>query len=86
VVVQKRAVVRVVKRAAKRAERRSNMAKKKPDKWIQKADLDEGALTQKAKNKGMTISQFCAQSNLTSKSKKQCRLAQTFSRMAKRNK
>lgn len=64
------------------------MAKKKPkkEKWIQKADIEEGALTRKANAKGMSISEFCAQPNLSSKAQKQCRLAETFRKMAKRNK
>jgi hypothetical protein len=62
------------------------MAKNKSKKWIQKADLDTGTLTAKAKAKGMTISQFCAQSNLSAKSTKQCNLAKTFQRIANKNK
>lgn len=59
------------------------MAKKKPNKWIQKAEIQEGALTAKAKRSGKTISEFCAQSDLDTKSKRQCNLAKTFRRMAK---
>jgi hypothetical protein len=32
--------------------------KKKPNKWIQKAELKEGAFTAKAKRKGITSSQL----------------------------
>ena len=62
------------------------MAKKKDKRWIQKADIEEGALTRKAEAKGMSISEFCAQPDLSSKSRKQCNLAKTFRKMSKRNK
>jgi lambda repressor-like predicted transcriptional regulator len=58
------------------------MAKKKT-KWVQAADLHEGALTAKAKAEGKTIAQYCAQSDLSSKSQKQCVLAKTFAKMRK---
>jgi hypothetical protein len=54
---------------------------KKPKRWVQRANLDEGALTAKAEAGGMTINQFCAQSDLSAKSKRQCNLAKTFTRM-----
>jgi hypothetical protein len=57
------------------------MPKKTVRKWIQKADIEEGALTAKAKAAGMSISAFCAQSDLTAKSVRQCNLAKTFRRM-----
>ncbi|MFA5345370.1 MAG: hypothetical protein WC315_03770 [Candidatus Omnitrophota bacterium] len=60
------------------------MAKKKTKKWIQSADIQEGALTKKAEAKGMTITQYCAQPNLSSKSQKQCNLAKTFAKMRHR--
>ncbi len=60
------------------------MAKKKAKKWIQKADIQEGALTAKAKAAGQTISQFCARSDLSTKSKRQCNLAKTFAKMRNR--
>ncbi len=59
------------------------MAKKKA-KWVQQADLHEGALTAKAKAAGKTIPQYCAQDNLSSKSQKQCNLAKTFAKMRKK--
>jgi hypothetical protein len=59
------------------------MAKKKPKKWVQAANLEEGALTAKAKAANMSIPGYCAQANLSSKSKKQCVLARTFKKMAK---
>jgi hypothetical protein len=51
------------------------MAKKD---WIQGAIKHPGALTRKAKARGMTIAQYCAQSNLSSSSKRQCALAKTL--------
>jgi len=60
--------------------------KKKPKKWIQKADIKAGALTAKAKAAGQTISQFCARDDLNAKSIRQCNLAATFRKMAKRKK
>jgi hypothetical protein len=60
------------------------MAKKK--KWIQKANIDEGALTEKAKNAGFSSWQgFCAQpeEKLSTESKRQCNLAKTLTKMAK---
>lgn len=52
------------------------MAKKK--KWIAKAIKRPGALTRKAKAKGMTIAQYCAQSGLSTRSKRQCNLWRTL--------
>jgi len=57
------------------------MAKKQPKKWVQAADLHEGALTNKANAQGKTIEQYCSQPNLSSKSQKQCNLAKTFAKM-----
>lgn len=57
------------------------MAKKKVKKWIQKADIQPGALTAKAQAAGKTIPQFCAQPNLSPKPQKQCNLAKTFAKM-----
>ncbi len=57
------------------------MAKKKAKKWIQSANIQEGALTKKAEAKGMTIKQYCAQSNLSARSQRQCNLARTFAKM-----
>ena len=57
--------------------------KKKPNKWIQKADIKEGAFTAKAKRKGITSAQL--QENVLSnpdkydeKTVKQARLRQTL--------
>jgi len=58
------------------------MAKKKT-KWVQSANLHEGALTAKAKAEGKTIAQYCDQPNLSGKSQKQCNLAKTFAKMRK---
>lgn len=63
------------------------MAKKKRKKrWIQKAVKRPGALTKKAKAKGMTISQYCSQKNLSTRSRRQCALARTLTKMSKRRK
>jgi len=57
--------------------------KKKPNKWIQDADIKEGAFTAKAKKKGITSAQL--QENVLSnpdkydeKTVKQARLRQTL--------
>jgi hypothetical protein len=47
-------------------------------KWIAGAIKRPGALTRKAKAKGMTIDQYCAQENLSTRSKRQCNLAKTL--------
>lgn len=61
------------------------MAKpKKAKKWIAQADIQEGALTAKAKAADKTIKQYCAQPNLSPKSQKQCVLAKTFAKMRKK--
>lgn len=52
------------------------MAAKK--KWIQKAIKRPGALTKKAKAAGKSISGYCAQVNLSTRSKQQCNLAKTL--------
>lgn len=52
------------------------MASKK--KWIQKAIKRPGALTKKAKAAGKSISSYCAQGNLNTRSKQQCNLAKTL--------
>lgn len=52
-------------------------------KWIQKAIKNPGALTQAAKRSGMTIQQYCSQSNLDTTAKRRCVLAQTLRRLAK---
>lgn len=46
--------------------------------WIQGAVKHPGALTKKAKAAGKTISQYCAGSNLSPQTKKQCALAKTL--------
>ena len=43
-----------------------------------------GRLTRKAKAKGMTVSQYCAQKNLSTKSKRQCNLAKTYKKYRKK--
>lgn len=53
------------------------MAKKK---FIQKAIKRPGALTKKAKAKGMSVSAFCANlpANASTRTKRQCALAKTL--------
>lgn len=60
------------------------MAKKK--KWIAKAIKRPGALTRKAKAKKMTITQYCAQTGLSTRSKRQCALARTLKKFRKKKK
>jgi len=47
-------------------------------KWIQKAIQKPGSLTAQAKRAGMSISEFCSQKNLSTKTKKRCALARTL--------
>ena len=60
------------------------MAKKKN--WIQKSIKHPGALTRKAKAKGMSISEYCSQDDLSTQSKRQCNLAKTLKKMHKSKK
>jgi len=53
------------------------VAEKKKN-WISDAIKRPGDLTRKAKAAGMSISSYCAQSNLSSRSKRQCALAKTL--------
>ncbi len=46
--------------------------------FIQAAIKHPGALTKKAKAAGKTIAQYCAGSNLTTQSKRQCNFAKTL--------
>lgn len=67
------------------------VTKKKPKKWIQSADLKEGAFTKKAKAKDMTVSEYAKKvlkkdSKATTKTKKQAVLAQTFKKISKSRK
>lgn len=59
------------------------MAEKK---WIQKAIKKPGALTEQAKQKGMSISEFCSQPNLSPKAQKRCNLWRTLRKLAARRK
>jgi hypothetical protein len=60
------------------------MAKKKKKKWIQKADIKEGALTEQAKRAGYPSWQsFCAQSDLSPTARRRCALARTLTKLAK---
>jgi len=57
------------------------MAKKKK-KWIQDANIKEGALKEQAKRAGFDSWQaFCGQPNLTPLAQKRCNLAKTFKKM-----
>jgi hypothetical protein len=60
------------------------MAKKK--KWIAGAIKKPGSLTAAAKRKDMSISEYCAQGNLSGKAKKRCALAKTLKGMHKKGK
>lgn len=62
------------------------MAKKRKKKWIQKADIKEGALTNMAKQAGFsTWRAFCAQpqGKLTPLAKSRCALARTLTRISR---
>ena len=55
--------------------------------WINKADLDEGAFSAKAKAAGKSVSAYAAQvlkknSKASAKTRKQAVLAKTFQKMA----
>ncbi len=58
------------------------MAKKKK-KWIKGAIKRPGALTKKAKARGMTVSQFCAKKH-KGRTARQCALAKTLKKMRKK--
>ena len=45
--------------------------------------IKEGALRNAAAQKGMSLSQYCAQDNLSGKAKKRCTLARNFAKMRK---
>ena len=67
------------------------MAKKKGGKWIQKANLKEGAFTKKAKAAGMSVQAYARKvsanpGNYDSRTVKQANLAKTFKKMAKSKK
>jgi hypothetical protein len=51
---------------------------KKAKKFIKKAIKNPGALTRQAKAAKMTISQFCAQPNLSLTTRRRCNLAKTL--------
>lgn len=48
------------------------------EKWIQGAIKHEGALTKKAKDAGMSISEYCSRENLSAQAKRQCALRKTL--------
>lgn len=59
--------------------------KPKRKKWIQGADIKEGAFTKKAKAAGKTVREYAAEKkDAPGKLGKQARLAQTFEGMAKK--
>lgn len=53
-------------------------------KWIQGAIKKEGSLSSAAERKGMTISEFCEQKNLSSIMKRKCTLAKTLEKFTKK--
>jgi hypothetical protein len=66
------------------------MAKKK-DKWIQGADLNEGAFTAKATKAGMAVQEYAHhvlanEKNFDGETVKQANLAVNFKKMAKKRK
>lgn len=63
------------------------MARKRSKKrWMQGAVKRPGALTAKAKRAGMSISEYCAQSDLSTLSKQQCNFARTARKISRRRK
>ncbi len=61
--------------------------KPKRKKWIQKADLKEGAFTAKAKRAGKSVQEYAREKeNAPGKLGKQARLARTFAKMGKEHK
>ena len=63
------------------------MAKKRSKKkWIKGAIRRPGALTAKAKAAGKSISDYCSSEGLSTTTKRQCALAKTFRKMAKKRK
>ena len=53
-------------------------------KWIDKAIKRPGALTKKAKAAGKSISEYCKQDNLDTRTKRQCALAKTLKKINKK--
>lgn len=63
------------------------MAKKKKVKWIQKADIKEGAFTKKADAAGESVHGYAEkEKGAPGRTGKQARLALTFSKMSRRRK
>jgi len=52
--------------------------------WIQGAIKRPGALTAKAKAAGMSITQYCAKKDLSTRTKRQCALAKTLKSFTKK--
>jgi len=69
----------------------SRKSRQKETKWIQGANLDEGAFTRKAKGAGMSVQEYAAKvtkpgSKASAKTKKQAVLAKTFKKMGRKKK
>jgi hypothetical protein len=67
------------------------MAEKKDKKWIQKADIKEGAFTAKAKKRGITTAQLQANveknpEKFDEKTRKQAQLRETLVKLNKKKK
>jgi hypothetical protein len=60
------------------------LARKRKKKWIKGAIKRPGALRRKAKRAGKSISSYCAQGNLSTRTKRQCALAKTLGKLRKR--
>lgn len=60
------------------------MAKKKPKKWIQGANLKEGALSEMARKAGYSTWQaYCNQENLSPLARRRCNLARTLTKITR---
>lgn len=60
------------------------LAKRKRKKWIKGAIKRPGALRRKAKRAGKSITAYCSQKNLSTRTKKQCALAKTLGKLRRR--
>ena len=56
------------------------------ERWIQAADIEEGALTRAARRAGMSMDEFCAQKNLSPLNQKRCNLRKTFAKIRPKGK
>jgi hypothetical protein len=70
-------------RLSRKKAKRVPTRKKKLNLGGKSSTIKEGALRNAAARKGMSISQYCAQPNLSPLAKKRCALARGFAKMNK---